>query len=160
LTYSQLLAAPIGAAAVAYMYPLLRETYGIGANGLTSPISQRVAGFAEFLTRGGSAFGKYALEAAIVFALLGVVIAILEGRDLALGKYLPSPTGIGIGMMVPGSVVFTMVFGGAVASLWRKAHPSSSDKIAMPLASGLIAGEAIVAVVIPLLIAVGLLSPH
>jgi uncharacterized oligopeptide transporter (OPT) family protein len=160
LTYSQLLAAPIGAAAVAYMYPLLRETYGIGGNGLTSPISQRVAGFAEFLTKGGSALGKYALEAALLFALIGIVIAIFEGRAGRVKNYLPSPTGVGIGMLVPGAVVFTMVIGGVLMSAWRKAHPSSFEKIGIALASGLISGEAIVAVVIPLLIAVGLLSPR
>jgi uncharacterized oligopeptide transporter (OPT) family protein len=160
LTYSQLLAAPIGAAAVAYMYPLLRQTYGIGGNGLTSPISQRVAGFAEFLTKGGSALGKYALEAAVVFALVGIVIAILEGRGGPWREYLPSPTGVGIGMMVPGSVVFTMVIGGLVASVWRRARPASANKLSTPLASGFISGEAIVAVVIPLLIAIGILAPR
>jgi len=160
LTYSQLLAAPIGAAAVAYMYPLLRETYGIGGNGLTSPISQRVAGFAEFLTKGGSALGKYALEAALLFACVGIMIAIFEGRAGRVKDYLPSPTGVGIGMLVPGAVVFTMVVGGVLLSAWRRAHPSSFEKISIALASGLISGEAIVAVVIPLLIAVGLLSPR
>jgi uncharacterized oligopeptide transporter (OPT) family protein len=160
LTYSQLLAAPVGAAAVAWMYPLLRETYGIGGNGLTSPISQRVAGFAEFLTKGGGALGKYALEAALVFAILGIIIALLEGRGGPWRQYLPSPTGIGIGMMVPGSVIYTMVIGGLIGSLWRKRFPASSDKLAIPLASGFISGEAIVAVVIPLLIAVGILAPR
>jgi putative OPT family oligopeptide transporter len=159
LTYSQLLAAPVGAAAVAYVYPVLRETYGIGGGGLTSPISQRVAGFAEFLTRGGSALGRYAFEAALLFAVLGVVIAVLESREASWKKYLPSPTGMGIGMMVPGAVVFTMVLGGGLASAWAKAHRPSYEKLATPLASGLIAGEAIVAVVIPLLIAIGLLQP-
>ena len=160
LTYSQLLAAPVGAAAVAYVYPVLRETYGIGGGGLTSPISQRVAGFAEFLTKGGSALGRYAFEAAILFAILGIVIAVLESREIAWKKYLPSPTGMGIGMMVPGAVVFTMVLGGGLASAWAKVHRPSYEKLVTPLASGLIAGEAIVAVVIPLLIAIGLLQPH
>ena len=35
----------------------------------------------------------------------------------------------------------------------------SADKLAMPLASGLIAGEAIMAIIIPALIAMKLLSP-
>jgi uncharacterized oligopeptide transporter (OPT) family protein len=160
LTYSQLLAAPVGAAAVAWMYPLLRQTYGIGGNGLTSPISQRVAGFAEFLTKGGSALGKYALEVAVIFAVLGIVIAILEARGGPWREYLPSPTGIGIGMMVPGSVVFTMVIGGLLGSLWARRHPKSHEKLGVALASGFISGEAIVAVIIPLLIAVGLLAPR
>jgi uncharacterized oligopeptide transporter (OPT) family protein len=160
LTYSQLMAAPIGAAAVAYMYPLLRATYGIGGDGLTSPISQRIAGFAEFLTRGGSALGKYAPQAAIAFAVIGCIIAFLESRELRWGTWLPSPTGVGIGMLVPGSVVFTMVLGGMLAWLWAKLHRPSFSRIALPLASGLIAGEAIVAVILPLLIAIGLLQPR
>ncbi len=155
LTYSQLMAAPIGAAAVAYMYPLLKSTYGIGGDGLTSPISQRVAGFAEFLTQGGAALGKYALEFAILFAVLGILIAVSEGR---FKRYLPSPTGLGIGMMVPGFVVFTMFIGGLVQLVWERTDRRSADRLSTPLASGFIAGEAIVAVVIPLLIAIGVLS--
>jgi uncharacterized oligopeptide transporter (OPT) family protein len=157
LTYSQLLAAPIGAAAVAFMYPLLKQTYGIGGDGLTSPISQRVAGFAEFLTQGGSAMGRGALEFAVLFGILGIVIAALEPR---WRRFLPSPTGLGIGMMVPGAVVFAMFVGGLVQLFWEKRSPATADRISTPLASGLIAGEAIVAVIIPLLIAVGILSPR
>jgi uncharacterized oligopeptide transporter (OPT) family protein len=157
LTYSQLLGAPIGAAAVAYIYPILKKTYGIGGEGLTSPISQRVAGFAEFLTQGGSALGKYALTFAILFGVIGILLAAVESR---WHKFIPSPTGLGIGMMVPGAVVFTMVLGGLAELLWRKANRASAEKLALPLASGFIAGEALVAVIIPLLIAIGLLSPR
>ena len=155
LTYSQLMAAPIGAAAVSWMYPLLRDTYGIGGDGLTSPISQRVAGFAEFLTQGGQALGAYAAEAAILFGILGILMTLAETR---YGKYLPSPTAVGIGMVVPGAVIFTMFIGGVAKLLWQKADPSSAQRLAIPLASGLIAGEAIVTVLIPLLIAIGILS--
>lgn len=155
LTYSQLIAAPIGAAAVAWMYPLLKSTYGIGGNGLSSPISTRIAGFAEVLSRGTSALPPYALHFFVLFAVFGILITLAETR---FGNYLPSPTGVGIGMMVPGSVVFTMVLGGLLMSLWTRLDRKSADKFGMPLASGLISGEAIVAVVIPLLIAIGVLT--
>jgi uncharacterized oligopeptide transporter (OPT) family protein len=156
LTYAQLIAAPIGAAAVAYMYPLLVETYGIGGDGLTSPISQRVAGFAEFLSQGGAAMAQYAAEAAILFAILGILITLFERRV----PLLPSPTGLAIGMMVPGAVVFTMFLGGMLLVLWRSLNRRSADQLAVPLASGMIAGEALVAVVIPLLVAIGWLSAN
>jgi uncharacterized oligopeptide transporter (OPT) family protein len=61
-------------------------------------------------------------------------------------------------MMVPGNVVFTMVLGGIFYSIWLKLHRASADRIGMPLASGLIAGEAIMAIIIPLLIATKLLA--
>jgi uncharacterized oligopeptide transporter (OPT) family protein len=155
LTYSQLIAAPIGAATVSLIYPMLRDLYGVGGNGLAAPISVRVAGFAELLSVGESAMKPFAGQAAIIFGVLGILIAILEKR---FHKYLPSPTGLGIGMMVPGTVVFTMFIGGLFGSLWDRTHPESSKKLSIPLASGLIAGEAIVAVIIPLLILAGILS--
>lgn len=164
LTYSQLLAAPIGAAAVAWMYPLLVETYGIGTQvvapgvqPLTSPISQRIAGFAEFLVLGGEALARYAAEAAILFAVIGILIALFEKRSVLI----PSATGLGIGMMVPGAVVFTMFIGGSIVLvLWRLLGQRSAKQLAIPLATGLIAGEALVAVVIPLLVVLGLLSAN
>jgi uncharacterized oligopeptide transporter (OPT) family protein len=160
LTYSQLIAAPIGAAAVAWMYPLLRDTYGIGASkpgALSSPISQRVAGLAEFLSQGGAALGKWAMEAAILFGILGILMTVFEKR---FRRFLPSPTAIGIGMVVPAAVIFTMFIGGLVGMIWQKGDPKSSKQLAIPLASGLIAGEALVAVIIPLLVAIGILSLH
>ncbi len=156
LTYSQLMAAPIGAAAVAWMYPLLRDTYGIGGEGLSSPISVRVANFAEFLIQGGSAMGKYAATVALIFAILGIAIAIAETTSWR--KWLPSPTALGIGMVVPGFVVFSMVFGGLLQSFWESRNKGAATRYSAPLASGLIAGEAIIAVLIPLLIVAGVLS--
>jgi uncharacterized oligopeptide transporter (OPT) family protein len=157
LTYAQLIAAPIGAAAVAFTYPLYKATYGIGGdNGLSSPISIRIAGFADVLSSGFDALPKYSLLFLGIGVVVGIAIALGETR---WRNYLPSPTGLAIGMMVPGNVVFTMVLGGIAFSYWQRKHKSSADRLGMPLASGLIAGEAIMAIVIPLLIALKLLPP-
>ncbi len=53
LTYMQLIAVPVGALALAFMYPLLRDTYGIiGEHAqLSSPTSQRWVGFAKIVTQ-------------------------------------------------------------------------------------------------------------
>jgi uncharacterized oligopeptide transporter (OPT) family protein len=52
-----------------------------------------------------------------------------------------------------------MVLGGIVMTIWSKLNKESADKLGMPLASGLIAGEAVMAIVIPALIAFGLVRP-
>ena len=62
-------------------------------------------------------------------------------------------------MMVPGSVVFTMVLGGISDEPLDRPQQESADKLGMPLASGLIAGEAVMAIIIPILIATGAISP-
>ena len=159
LTYSQLIAAPIGALAVAIVYPMLRDLYGVGGSGLASPISIRIAGFAEVLAGGFDRLPQYALMFLVIGAIVGILITLGETFMPGGKKWLPSATGLGIGMMVPGSVVFAMVLGGILMSAWAAADRKSADKLGMPLASGLIAGEAVMAIIIPLLIAARLISP-
>ncbi len=157
LTYAQLLAVPVGAATVALVYPLLRDTYGIGGeNGLQSPISQKWAGFATLLSRGLSALPDGALPALGIAVALGIAFTVLEGTRLK--KWTPSPTGIGIGMLVPGSAIVTMFLGALVAAAWPGRKAEGENRTATALASGFIAGEAIIAVIVPMLVALGLVS--
>ncbi len=142
LTIMQLLATPIGAAAVSWMYPLLRSQYGIGDKGLSSPISVKWKGFAEILSSGFDALPQGALIALIVGVLVGILLATLE-VVLKDKTWVPSPTGLGIGMLVPAAVILTMFFGAIVGKVWSKASPRTSEQYLVPLASGLIAGEAL-----------------
>jgi uncharacterized oligopeptide transporter (OPT) family protein len=168
LTYMQLLAVPVGALALAFMYPLLRDTYGIiGEHAqLLSPTSQRWVGFAKIVTRELSGSGAMTPEAAmrlswmktsfVIGAMVGVLLTLLEQRK-AWRTFVPSPTGMGIAMLIPVSAV-TMIFVGALADwIWGKLDPDTHQRYSIPVASGLIGGEALVAVVIPLLVTVGLM---
>ena len=157
LTYAQLLAVPVGAGAVSLVYPLLRDTYGIGGeHGLSSPISQKWAGFATLLSRGLDALPHGALTALVIGVLVGVGLTVLENTRAR--PYTPSPTGLGIGMLVPASAIFTMFLGGVAELVWRKTRPASAERHLLPLASGFVAGEAVVAVVIPMLVAAHLIT--
>jgi uncharacterized oligopeptide transporter (OPT) family protein len=158
ITYIQLLAVPVGALAVAYAYPLLRETYGVGGeHGLSSPISQKWVGFAKLLSQGFGVLHPSALVALAVAVALGVLFTVLE-QDPKRRTWVPSPTGIGIGMLVPASAVLTMFVGAWIEFFARRADPKGSNGWVLPLASGFIAGEALIAIVLPLLIAIGLLA--
>jgi len=157
LTLMQLIAVPVGAAAVSWIYPALVKTYGIFDRinektgetipaGLTSPISNKWSGFATILKDGAGALPSSALYALIVFSILGAVFTVCESNK-KLKNWVPSPTGVGIGMLVPFSVISTMFIGGVVGWLWERTDKKTADTYMVPLASGLIAGEAIVAVV-------------
>jgi uncharacterized oligopeptide transporter (OPT) family protein len=74
-----------------------------------------------------------------------VVLTVLENRP-SLRRYIPSPTGIGMGIIVPFSVVVGMFVGGVAGRVWERRQKASADVYLLPLASGLIAGEALVAV--------------
>ena len=159
LTWMQILAIPVGALALAIMYPLFVKSYGIGGeHGLSSPISQRWVGFALILKDGFSALHKSALYALAIGAALGILFTVLEQRR-EWRNFVPSPTGIGIGMLVPASSVATMLVGALLEWRWRKGDPESAKNYGTPIAAGLIAGEALVAVILAIVYGVGWWSP-
>jgi uncharacterized oligopeptide transporter (OPT) family protein len=144
LTILQLIGVPIGAAAVAIAYPAVRAKYGVGGEGgLTSPISVKWAGFAELLSKGFGALPSSALTALIVAILVGIVLTVLESSP-RFGRYVPSPSAIGLGALIPGFAVVPMVIGGVAQDLWRRLSPRAEGVYATPLASGFITGEALV----------------
>lgn len=162
LTIMQLIAIPVGAAAVSLVYPVLVDTFHLidgGSTGqvidpatgtlvkagLSSPISQKWAGFAQILEKGPGALPTSALYMLVIFSVLGVIFTVLESNK-RLKKFVPSPTGIGIGILVPFLVIFTMFIGGVIGAVWEKVHPKSASVYMIPLGSGFIAGEALIAV--------------
>lgn len=152
LTIAQLIAAPVGSLATALVYPVLRDKFGIGPSGLSSPISVKWAGFAELLTKGLSALPRGSLVGLAIGIAVGIGLTLLAEK---YEKQTPSPAAIGIGMLIPASVLMTFILGGVAQFFWARTSPKSEEDFRIPLASGLIAGEAILAVVLALLAAFG-----
>jgi len=153
LTIAQLIAAPVGSIATAMVYPVLRDRFGIGPQGLSSPISVKWAGFAELLTKGFSALPPGCLVGLLIGIAVGIGLTLLGEKH---AEKVPSPSAIGIGMLIPASVLMTFILGGVGQFVWAKVSPQSEQDFRIPLASGLIAGEAILAVVLAILAAAGL----
>lgn len=147
LTIAQLIAAPVGSIATALIYPVLRDRFGIGPGGLSSPISVKWAGFAELLTKGLSALPPGCLVGLVIGITVGIVLTLLAEK---YGEVIPSPAAIGIGMLINAAVLMTFILGGVAQLIWAKSSAKSEENFRIPLASGLIAGEAIVAVVLAL----------
>jgi uncharacterized oligopeptide transporter (OPT) family protein len=158
LTYIQLMAVPVGAGAVAIIYPMLKANFGFGEHGLSSPISQKWVGFAKLLGKGLDALHPSAFVALAIAVVLGIVFTVLEQKK-SIKNWVPSPTGIGIGMLVPATAVATMFVGAWIDFVCRRRDPEGVDAWILPLASGLIAGEALIVVILSLLMAAGVLGP-
>jgi uncharacterized oligopeptide transporter (OPT) family protein len=152
LTIAQLIAAPVGSMATAVVYPVLRDKFGIGPQGLSSPISVKWAGFAELLTKGLGALPPGCLVGLAIGIAVGIILTLLAEY---FSEKTPSPAAIGIGMLIPASVLMTFIAGGVGQLIWARTSPKSEEDIRIPLASGLICGEAILAVVLAVLAALG-----
>jgi uncharacterized oligopeptide transporter (OPT) family protein len=152
LTIAQLIAAPVGSIATAIVYPILRDKFGIGPQGLSAPISVKWAGFAELLTKGFKALPPGCLVGLAIGIAVGVILTLLAEK---WGEKIPSPSAIGIGMLIPASVLMTFILGGVGQFVWARVSPETEEAYRIPLASGLIAGEAIIAVVLAIMAALG-----
>jgi len=159
LTYVQLMAVPIGAAATAIVYPIIYAEFGPdGDQTLSSPISQKWVGFAKLLGQGIHTLHPSAIWALGIGVALGIVFTLLEQKK-SIRTWVPSPTGIGIGMLVPAFAVLSMFVGACIDWFFRRRDPKGVDRWSLPLASGLIAGEALIIVILSLLYASQLMSP-
>jgi len=152
LTIAQLIAAPVGSIATAIIYPILRDKFGIGDQGLSAPISVKWAGFAELLTKGLKALPPGCLVGLAIGVAVGIILTLLAER---WEEFVPSPSAMGIGMLITPAVIITFVMGGVAQLIWSRVSPQTEKDYRIPLASGLIAGEAILAVVFAILAAAG-----
>ncbi len=153
---AQIIGAPIGAAALAFTYPLLVKTYGlIGDHAqLAAPGARRSAAFAQLLVAGVDKLPQSALWAGLAASALGCVFAAMEQSE-RVRRWTPSPVALSLGLLLPFSSISTMFLGAVIGAVWLARHPASAARYLIAVASGFIAGEAMLAVIAPALIALG-----
>ena len=87
-------------------------------------------------------------------AVLGIVLTLIEEfSPPKVRAWLPSTTGLGIAGVIPAFNSIAMFVGALIAWAVARANPKAGD-YAVPVASGLIAGESLVGVAIILVVEV------
>ena len=157
LTYVQLAAVPIGAAAVAIMYPLVVGKYGLGGEGLTAPTGIKLANMAVLLSRGFGALPRYAFEATIASVAVGIAVAVVQAKSHAAWVgWIPSVAGFGFALILPGDLNISVAAGGVAGWVWMNLSRRTYDQYAITVASGMIAGEALLGgLILPVLATLG-----
>jgi len=156
LTWVQFASVPIGAAAVAIMYPILVAHYGLGGDGLAAPTGLKLANMAVLMSKGVSAFPPGALLWTVIAAIAGVFLALF--KDKFGWRWLPSAAGFGFALILPGTLNLSMAIGAIAAWLWAKYWPESFERNYVTVASGFIGGEALIAgLILPILFHFGII---
>jgi len=135
-------------AVVPVFYLMVPDRSAIGTVELPAPSAVVWAGVAELLSKGLGALPASAKTALIIAGLLGAVIACLEKaypkcKDWV---FLPSPTALGLAMIIPAGYSLSLFIGSMVALLLSRLLPVLHQRYTITLASGLIAGESLVGV--------------
>jgi len=113
-----------------------------------APAAQQWKAVAEVFRIGFANLHPMARTCIAIGACAGVLLTLLE-RGLPKQKaWLPSPTGVGLGFILPFYYPLAMFLGAAMAAIAKRVNPVAAERFTVPISSGLIAGESIVGVVV------------
>ncbi len=157
LILAQLIVIPIGAVLTPIMFNMLERTYGIGLNPgqLAAPTGLKIATLAIVMEKGLSFLPHGALQASIIAIFIGVFFELMlafkktneKGHEVSRFWMVPIPAALGFALILPASLNIGMAIGSVVSAVWNRFsqdEKGSFSLYATPLASGLVAGEAMV----------------
>jgi uncharacterized oligopeptide transporter (OPT) family protein len=131
----------------------------LGGDAWPAPSCLVWAGVSKAFANGIDALPESARSAVWVGLVLGVALALAERlAPKSLKAFIPSPSGVGIAMVIPGSNAIAMFLGAAIAEGLRRTRPQLAERLVVPVSSGLIAGESLMGIVVALLVVAGVLS--
>ncbi|MFN0058512.1 MAG: OPT family oligopeptide transporter [Planctomycetota bacterium] len=114
-----------------------------------APSTRTWEAVARVLTKGFDYLPASAKWALVIGSLVGIGLTIIEKFTPAKYRtYVPSAMGLGLSWVIPFNNALGFLIGALVVWIWEVMHRQSSDKFAVPLASGLIAGESLVKAII------------
>jgi hypothetical protein len=168
LILAQLFMIPIGALLTPFMFNMMERTYGIGLNPgqLSAPTGLKIATLAIVMEKGLSYLPHGAVTASIIAIIVGIIFELLlsvrkineKGQEVARFWWVPIPAALGFSLILPASLNIGTALGSVFSAVWNKFAPEeggSFDLYATPMASGLVAGEAMVgSILMPALLAV------
>ncbi len=158
--FAQLFGVVAGAAVVVPAFNILiPDPSVLGTDAWPAPSCLVWAGVSKAFAGGVGALDGLARKGIGIGLALGVTLALLERfAPKSLKAWVPSPSGLGIAMVVPGSNAIAMFIGALGAKIAGDTNPQFARKYVVPVSSGLIAGESLMGVAIAMLIVAGVLS--
>jgi len=103
---------------------------------------------AKVLSKGIGSLPDSAKIAVLVAFAAGVIIVIVDRVFPKIKPYTPSPAAIGMSMTMQGYTAFAIFLGAMIAWILEKKAAKWHEMYTIPIASGCIAGESIMAVIL------------
>lgn len=152
--YAQLFGVLAGAAVVVPAFNIIiPDPTVLGSDAWPAPSCLIWAGVSKAFAGGAGSLDAFARSSIVVGLLLGVALALMERfAPKPIRAWVPSPNGLGIAMVIPGSNAIAMFLGSFGALLMGRFNPALARKYVVPVSSGLIAGESLMGVAIAMLI--------
>ena len=135
---------------------LVPDAAALGGERFPASMAVVWKGVAELLSHGLASLHPTARMGALVGALLGLALPLAERAFPRAKRFIPSPMGLGLAFVIPGYASLSLFAGALLAAAFEKVRPKAAGDYVVPVASGLIAGESLMAILISALMILGL----
>lgn len=113
-----------------------------------APSAQSWLAVARVFQDGFETLSPMARTCMVVGVLVGAALTLLERWFPKRRTFIPSATGLGLGFILPFQYPLSMLIGALATWLWHRRSRASAERLVVPLASGVVAGESIVGVLV------------
>jgi uncharacterized oligopeptide transporter (OPT) family protein len=138
-----------GAASLAYLVLVPDPRAQLGTTEWPAPAVATWKAVAEVFAQGLGSMPPHALRAMAIGALAGIVLAVLERHaPERIRPYVPSPAAMGLGFVVQAWYAIAIAGGALLGAAVRRAAPAWSERMLVPILSGVVAGESLMGVAI------------
>ncbi len=157
---AQFLGIFVGAIVIVPAFYLIVPTADVlGGDKFPAPAAQVWRGVAELLALGLSSLDITARWALAAGGLIGILIPLLERLlPVKARPFVPSAMGLGLAFVIPFWNTLSIFVGALIAWVMTKQARDLASTYIIPVASGLIAGESLVGVMIALLSMLGIMK--
>lgn len=133
-------------------YALVPTAGSLGTDQWPAPSAQVWAAVAKLLANGLHSLHSTAQWGLLIGGLVGIALPIIEkALPKHYAHFVPSAMGVGLAMVIPFSNSLSMFLGAAIVAILEKVKPLVAKEYTIPVASGIIAGESLIGVLVALL---------
>jgi uncharacterized oligopeptide transporter (OPT) family protein len=123
--------------------------HGVENPEFAAPAAVQWKAVADLLTKGLDNFHPAHQNAIMLGLVLGAALTLVEKLSRKeWRRWLPSPTGFGLGFILPFANNLQFFLGGLAILIWGKVARKNEEAYGIPVASGIIAGAAILGVIV------------
>jgi uncharacterized oligopeptide transporter (OPT) family protein len=139
-----------GLIVVPVYFILIPDVNMLGTEKWPAPAALVWRGVAELLAKGVGALPVSARYGLVIGGTIGILLPLLEMALPKHKKYIPSATGLGLAFTINGFNTISFFIGSCLAMWFKRLNAKAAEQYTVPVASGIIAGESLMGVLIAL----------
>ncbi len=139
----------IGTIVTVLAFGILVPNAGVlGTDTFPAPAAQAWKGVAEAMALGFGALHPIKKWSIVIGGIVGILLPLLARAMPKQAQWVPSPAGVGLAWTFHWFYSLLFLIGTLVAMVWQRRRPAQVEEFLFPVASGVIAGGALMGVVL------------